>query len=812
MKVSLNWLKSYLDTDKTPEEISVILTDIGLEVEGMEEVESVPGGLKGLLIGEVKTCIQHPNADKLSLTTVDVGVEEDLQIVCGAPNVAAGQKVVVATVGTMLYPSDGEPFKIKKGKIRGEVSMGMICAEDEIGLGKGHDGIMVLPEDVAPGTEASSYFDLESDIVYEIGLTPNRSDATCHMGVAKDLVASLQINAGYEKAVILPDVSGFEEGAADPISITIEHEEACPRYAGLVIEGLEVKESPEWLKQRLNSIGIKSTNNIVDVTNFILHDMGQPLHAFDLDKISGGAIRVKTLAAGTEFIALDESKIKLRANDLMICDANDKGMCIAGVYGGLDSGVSNGTTRIFLESAHFDAGFVRVSSMKHNLRTDAAKVFEKGSDPNIVLYALKKAAMLIQEVAGGTISSKIFDHYPSLVEPKEVSLKYSYINSLIGTNIPVDEMHKIMGALEMEIVNRAADGFTVKIPTNKSDVTRPADVVEEILRIYGLNNVPVPQDFKMAINVGKNPDPRKVQREVSSVLVGNGFNEIMGVSLKQSEVYKSVLPYTDEQLVYVNNTSNVTHDIMRPDMLLSGLMSIEHNQNRQNADLKFFEFGRSYLREEDQFLEKQHLSLFMTGMRWNESWLNTEKKKVDAFSLKAIVDSILDRFGLSNLQQVQFSDERFAYAMRYHRGPQVLVEFGQVSPKIAKSMGIKADVFYADLNWKALLKTLKKQKIHFEQMSKFPAVRRDLALVVENAVKFSDIVQIAKRQGKKLLKSVNLFDVYRSADQLGEDKKSYAVSFVFEDTSKTLKDKEITKIMDALMKEYQSKLSAQIRS
>ena len=420
--------------------------------------------------------------------------------------------------------------------------------------------------------------------------------------------------------------------------------------------------------------------------------------------------------------------------------------------------------------------------------------------------------MLIQEVAGGTLSSKIFDHYPELVEPKEVSLKYSYINSLIGTNIPVDEMHKIMGALEMEIVNRAADGFTVKVPTNKSDVTRPADVVEEILRIYGLNNVPVPQDFKMAINVGKNPDPRKVQREVSSVLVGNGFNEIMGVSLKQSEVYKSVLPYTDEQLVYVNNTSNVTHDIMRPDMLLSGLMSIEHNQNRQNADLKFFEFGRSYLREEDQFLEKQHLSLFMTGMRWNESWLNTEKKKVDAFSLKAIVDSILDRFGLSNLQQVQFSDERFAYAMRYHRGPQVLVEFGQVSPKIAKSMGIKADVFYADLNWKALIKTLKKQKIHFEQMSKFPVVRRDLALVVENAVKFSDIVQIAKRQGKKLLKSVNLFDVYRSADQLGEDKKSYAVSFVFEDTSKTLKDKEITKIMDALMKEYQSKLSAQIRS
>ena len=812
MKVSLNWLKSYLDTDKTPDEISVILTDIGLEVEGMEEVESVPGGLKGLVIGEVKTCVQHPNADKLSLTTVNVGGEEDLQIVCGAPNVAAGQKVVVATVGTMLYPSEGEPFKIKKGKIRGEVSMGMICAEDEIGLGNSHAGIMVLPEEVAAGTEASAYFDLESDIVYEIGLTPNRSDATCHMGVAKDLVASLQINAGYEKSVILPDVSDFKEGSADPINITIEHEEACPRYAGVVIEGLEVKESPDWLKQRLTSIGIKSTNNVVDITNFILHDMGQPLHAFDLDKIGGGAIRVKTLAEGTEFVALDESKIKLRANDLMICDANDKGMCIAGVYGGLDSGVSDSTTRIFLESAHFNAGFVRVSSMKHNLRTDAAKVFEKGSDPNIVIYALKKAAMLIQEVAGGEITSKIFDHYPTKVESKEVSLKYSYINTLIGTNIPVDEMHKIMAALEMEIVKREADGFTVKIPTNKSDVTRPADVVEEILRIYGLNNVPVPQDFKMSINVGKHPDPRKVQREISSVLVGNGFNEIMGVSLKQSEVYKSVLPYTDDQLVFVNNTSNVTHDIMRPDMLLSGLMAIEHNQNRQNADLKFFEFGRSYLKEEDQFLEKQHISLFMTGMRWGESWLNTEKKKVDAFSLKAMVDSILDRFGLENLQQQQFSDERFAYAMRYHRGPQVLAEFGQVNPKIVKAMGIKSDVFYADLNWKGLVKTLKKQKIHFEQMSKFPSVRRDLALVVENSVKFSDIVQIAKRQGKKLLKSVNLFDVYRSEEQLGADKKSYAVSFIFEDASKTLKDKEITKIMDALMKDYESKLSAQIRS
>ena len=812
MKVSLSWLKSYLNLDMPAEEIGDILTDIGLEVEGMEEVESVPGGLKGLVIGEVKTCERHPNADKLSLTTVDVGGEEDLQIVCGAPNVVAGQKVVVATVVTLLYPTAGEPFKIKKGKIRGEVSMGMICAEDEIGLGTSHAGIMVLPAEVKAGTLASAYFDLESDIVYEIGLTPNRSDATCHMGVAKDLAASLRINNGFTGKVNLPDVSKFKAGSKAVIPVTIEQTDACPRYAGVLIEGLEVKESPDWLKQRLNSIGIKSTNNVVDVTNFILHDMGQPLHAFDLDKIGGGAIRVKTVDAGTEFVALDESVIKLRADDLMICDANGKGMCIAGVYGGLNSGVSDTTSSIFLESAHFNAGYVRVSSMKHNLRTDAAKVFEKGSDPNIALHALKRAAILITEVAGGEVTSEIFDHYPETIQPVEISLTYKYINQLIGTNIPVEQIHQIMDALEMEVTTKTADGFTVKIPTNKADVTRPADVAEEILRIYGLNNVPMPADFKMAVNVGKHPDPRKVQAEIASLLVGNGFNEIMGVSLKMSEVYKSVLPYQDEELVYVNNTSNVTHDIMRPDMLISGLMAVEHNQNRQHADLSLFEFGRSYRKEEDQFIEKQHLSLFMTGMRSSESWLNPKQTKVDVYSLKAVVDHLLNRFGLSNLQETAYSDETYAFALRYHRGPQVLATFGMVQPKIAKAMGIKSEVFYADLNWKALIKTLKKQKIHFEPMSKFPSVRRDLALVIENSVKFSDIVQIAKKQGKKLLKSVNLFDVYRSEDQLGPDKKSYAVSFVFEDPTKTLKDKEITKLMDNLMKEYETKLSAQIRS
>lgn len=812
MKVSFNWLKTYLDINNSAEEISEILTDIGLEVEGMEEVESVPGGLKGLVVGHVKTCERHPNADKLSLTTVDVGGEEDLQIVCGAPNVAAGQKVIVATVGTVLYPTDGDSFKIKKGKIRGEVSMGMICAEDEIGLGKGHDGIMVLPEDVEAGTLASTYFDLESDIVFEIGLTPNRSDATCHMGVAKDLAASLKITQSYDKGVNLPDVSGLEMGTEPKVEVIIEKPEACPRYAGLVIEGLEVKESPEWLRTRLNSIGIKSTNNVVDITNFILHDMGQPLHAFDLEKIAGNTIRVKTLAEGTEFVSLDEEKRKLRADDLIICDGDSKGMCIAGVYGGLNSGVSDSTTSIFLESAHFEAGFIRRTSMKHNLRTDAAKVFEKGSDPNIVITALKRAAQLIIEVAGGSVSSSLTDIYPVVVEEKEISLKYQYINQLIGTNIAVEEMHNIMDALEMEIVKRDPDGFTVKIPTNKSDVTRPADVVEEILRIYGLNNVPMPTEFKMSVNVGKHPDPRKVQQEIASLMVGNGFHEIMGVSLKQSEVYKSVLPVKDENLVFVNNTSNVTMDIMRPDMLVSGMQVIEHNQNRQHSDLKLFEFGRTYHKEEDQYLEKKHLSVFMTGMRQDESWLNTAKKNVDAFSLKSVVDLILNRIGLSNLQEQQFSDERFAYAMRYHRGPQVIAEFGMVKPSISKTLGVKAEVFYADINWTGLVKSLKKQKIHFENLSKFPAVRRDLALVVDNSVKFSDIVGIAKKQGKKLLKSVNLFDVYRSEEQLGKDKKSYAVSFVFEDPTKTLKDKEITKVMDALMSQYESKLSAQIRS
>ena len=810
MKVSYTWLKDYLDINIAPEVLSDMLTAIGLEVEGMEEVESVPGGLKGLVVGHVKTCDQHPNADRLSLTTVDVGEEEDLQIVCGAPNVAAGQKVIVATVGTMLYPNSGEPFKIKKGKIRGEVSQGMICAEDEIGLGESHDGIMVLDEKTAIGMEASQYFDLESDVVFDIGLTPNRSDATCHLGVAKDVLAYLRVNENYSKDLKLPNTSELSKRDNEGVTIEVENEIACPRYAGVVIKNIKVGPSPDWLKKRLNAIDVRPINNVVDITNFVLHEMGQPLHAFDLKQIEGETIRVKTLEEGTPFVGLDEQERKLRANDLMICDANSKPLCMAGVFGGLGSGVTDQTTSIFLESAHFNASYVRTSSMKHNLRTDAAKVFEKGSDPSIVVDALHRAAQLIVELAGGEVASRVQDHYPKQIEKKQIEVDFNYINRLIGTDLSPEDIRRILEAMDMEILKEDEIGLLVAVPTNKSDVHRPADLVEEILRIYGLNNVPIPNTFKMSVNVAKNPDPRAVLNNCSDLLVGNGFFEMMAVSLTESRFFKDILPLPEEELVYVNNTSNVQLDVMRPNMLFSGLQAIAHNQNRQNPNLRLFEFGRSYRKIEEQFVEKQHLTLFMTGKKYDESWIEKESE-VDYYDLKAMVNILLSRLGLSGLQEQQFSDERFAYGLSLGRGPQVFAEIGLVKSKLAKAMGIKNAVYYADFNWDLILRSIGKHKVHFTEISKYPRVRRDLALVVDNSVKFKDIVIIANKTAKKLLKNIRLFDVYSNEEQLGKGKKSYAISLVFEDVNKTLNDKEIDKIMNQLIGKYEKSLSALIR-
>lgn len=815
MKVSLNWLKDYLDIQLTPEQVSEWLTDLGLEVEGLEKVESIKGGLEGVVVGHVKECYKHPDADKLSLTKVDVGAAELLQVVCGAPNVAAGQKVLVATIGTSLYPAGSEEaLVIKKGKIRGEVSEGMICAADELGIGTDHSGILVLPEETAIGTAAREVLKLENDFVYEIGLTPNRSDATNHLGVAKDLAAALQINAGHSGTLRLPDVGAFKIGNQKlSIEVVVENAEACPRYAGVVIAGLQIGESPEWLRRRLAAIGVRPINNVVDATNFILHELGQPLHAFDLDEIADRKVIVKTLPEGTGFTSLDGVERKLFAEDLMICDGKSAGMCIGGVFGGIRSGVKDSTKNIFLESAHFNPKFIRRSSMRHNLRTDAAKVFEKGSDPNIVLYALKRAALLICDLAGGTVASEVIDLYLNPIAPVQVDIAYANVNRLIGVALPKEKIKNILGALSMDIVSETEAGLTVAVPTNKSDVTREADVIEEILRVFGFNNVPEPGHIKLAVSKAPWPDPNQVRNGISDYLAANGFNEMMALSLSESRYYKEVLSsVSEEELVYINNTSSVQLDIMRPTMLMSGLEAILHNQNRQQGNLKLFEFGKTYRNKaEGGYKEQQHLSLFLCGKRWNESWLRSDKEQAGYYQLKAYVVNMLSRLGANGFQETAVQDDIFSYALRYHRGPQELAVFGKLSPKLLKKMDIKGEVFYADLHWDNLLKSAAKHKITSEELNKFPSARRDLALVIDESVKFSDIATIAGKVGKKLLRNVNLFDVYESETQLGKGKKSYAVSFVFEDSGKTLQDKEIEKIMEQLIATYETQLGALIR-
>lgn len=814
MKVSLNWLKQYLDIHLEPEKIGEILTDIGLELEGMEQVESVRGGLEGVVIGKVVECGKHPNADKLSLTKVDIGNGDLLSIVCGAPNVAAGQKVPIALVGTTLYPMGSEePLTLKETKIRGALSQGMICAEDELGLGESHAGIMVLPDEVEIGTPARDYFKVETDVIYEIGLTPNRSDATNHIGVAKDLAAALKINYNHTGEVKLPNVEAFKVANNDlELDVVVENHEACPRYSGVSIKGVTVGESPDWLKNRLLLIGVRPIYNIVDITNFVLHELGQPLHAFDWDEIAGKKVIVKTLPADSKFTTLDEVERKLSAEDLMICDGESEGMCIGGVFGGVKSGVKDATQNIFLESAHFHPVWIRRSKTRQGLfNSEAAKIFEKGSDPNITIYALKRAALMIQELAGGEIASEIVDIYPHPIERTQVEVTYEHVNGLIGTDIPKNEVKAILLALEMDIIAEDDAKFTVAVPTNKADVTRPADVIEEILRIYGFNNVPIPEKVSITAASAEQPVPHLVRNMIGDYLTANGFHEMMAMSITESRYYKEILPILpEEDLVFINNTSNPTQDIMRPTMLFSGLEAIVRNQNRQQSNLKLYEFGRTYRKNGEKYREENHLAIYLTGNRHEENWLLPERE-ADFYTLKAFVQNILTRMGATNYQETTFNDEVYSFAIRYHRGEQVLAEIGKVTPKLAKQMEIRSGVFYADLNWDNLFKVLKKQSVTVEELNKFPTVRRDLALVIENSVKFADIVSIARKIGKNLIKEVNLFDVYENEAQLGADKRSYAISYTFEDPTKTLQDKDVDSVIDKLIKEYEAKLGATIR-
>ena len=818
MKLSYNWLKEYIEIDVTPEQLSAILTDIGLEVEGLEKVQSVKGGLQGLVIGEVKTCEKHPNADKLSVTTVDIG-GEILPIVCGAPNVAEGQKVVVATVGTVLYSGE-ESFKIKKSKIRGEVSQGMICAEDEIGLGTSHDGIMVLPDTVKPGTPAAEFFKVEEDWVYEIGLTPNRSDAASHIGSARDLVAGLNRYFNTDKYRLqIPSVDDFKiDNTSLDIEVVVEDTGACPRYSGVTISGIEVKESPQWLKNRLNSIGLRPINNVVDITNFVLHETGQPLHAFDAAKITGNKVVVRKPAPDTEFVTLDEQTRKLDVNDLMICN-EDAEMCIAGVFGGAESGVTEKTTALFLESAYFDPKHIRKTSKRHALQTDASFRFERGADPNITVYALKRAALLIKELAGGQISSEIKDVYPNPVEKWEIEVNYKNVDRLIGNSIDREIMKKIITDLEMEIIEESEKGLGLRIPTFKVDVTREVDVIEEILRIYGYNNVNTDNKIHSSVSLRPRPDSEKVQNLVSDYLVARGFTEMMNNSLTQSELYRKNKMFDEQQNVMLLNPLSKDLDTLRQTLLFGGLEVINYNRNRKIFDLKLFEFGKIYRKNADydkakgadNYYEEKQLAIFVTGNTEPENW-NTKPSKADFYFVKAHLESVFNKTGINRklISIEEFSDDNHSYALRYMLNNKEIATVGALTGQLLKSFDIKQEVFTATIRWDYLLENLNPDDIRYVAVPKFPAVRRDLALVIDKNVTFDKLKRIAFETERNLLQSTGIFDVYEG-DKIPEGKKSYALSFILQDKQKTLTDKVIDKTMNRLIKAYEEKAGAVLR-
>ena len=807
MKISLNWLQQYIKLDLEVNQISEFLTDTGLEVEGIEEIESIKGGLKGIVIGEVLTCQQHPNADRLKVTTVNIG-ESVLDIVCGAPNVAAGQKVLVATIGTVLYDGE-ESFKIKKGKIRGEVSMGMICAEDELGLGSSHDGIMVLPNELEVGTLASDYFKIENDTVFEIGLTPNRSDAMGHFGVARDLKTVLNHN-GSELEMCLPTLKQFKTDNNNlSISVEVENSELCPRYSGVSISGIKIEPSPEWLKNRLKSIGIESKNNIVDVTNFVLHETGQPLHAFDAKKITGNKIVVKTLSEKTKFITLDEVERDLSAEDLMICNEKE-GMCLAGVFGGLDSGVSHSTTSIFLESAYFNPVSVRKTAKRHHLSTDSSFRFERGCDPNMTLYALKRAALLIQEIAGGEISSEIVDIYPNEIKHFELELTYKKLDSLIGEKIEREAVKSILTDLEIEVVSETQTGLSLKVPPFRADVQREVDVIEEVLRIYGFNTVKIPSKLNTSISHSDEVNPEQIRNITSDLLSSNGFSEIMNNSLTKESYIHLISELNEEENVKILNPLSQDLNVMRQSLLFSGLENISYNINRKNQDLKLYEFGKTYHKVEGENQEKEHLMLLLTGKVNSENW-NTTKDKTDFFVMKEKVEHILFRLGITKIKSEEISTYGFSEGLMYKHKKNRLVCFGKVDKKITKSFGIKQELYYADFNWDLILNLVLNTKIKYSEVSKFPSVKRDLSLLINKEVTFKELNAIAKQTENKILKSVNLFDVYEG-DKLPEGKKSYALSFILEDNTKTLTDKYIDKVMNKLISSYETKVGAEVRS
>lgn len=820
MNISYNWLKEYLDFDLQPDEVAAALTSIGLETGGVEEVQTIKGGLEGLVIGEVLTCEDHPNSDHLHITTVNVGGEAPLQIVCGAPNVAAGQKVVVAVNGTKLYDGD-QCFTIKKSKIRGVESNGMICAEDEIGIGTDHSGIIVLPADAVVGTLAKDYYNVKSDYVLEVDITPNRVDATSHYGVARDLAAYLK-QAGKPAALRLPSVEAFKIDDETPaIEVVVENEEACLRYSGVTIKGVTVKESPEWLQNRLRVIGLRPINNVVDVTNFILHELGQPLHSFDAAKIKGNKVVVKAVEAGTKFVTLDGVERTLTDRDLMICNTEEP-MCIGGVFGGLDSGVTEQTTDVFLESACFHPTWIRKTARRFGLNTDASFRFERGLDPNNTIYVLKRAALLIQELAGGKITGAIQDVYPKVVEPYRVEVSYAKINSLIGKEIPVETVKSIVDSLEMKIESETAEGLCLRVPVYRIDVQRDVDVIEDILRIYGYNNVEFNEEVKACLSYQTPTDHSyKMQNLISEQLCGCGFNEIMNNSLTRSAYYSDLTVYPEKNCVRLMNPLSADLNVMRQTLLFGGLESAEHNMKRRRGNIRFYEFGNCYQYDETKkkegetlagFSEDYRLGIWLAGNRVENSWAHPNEKTT-VYELKAYVENVLSRLGL-NLGKLVFgvlTDDIYSAGLSITtQSGRRLGSLGIVSKKILKAMDIDVEVYFAELSWTALMRETKKNKVTYTEISKFPAVKRDLALLLDKSVAFADIEKIAGESERKLLKSVTLFDVYEGKN-LPAGKKSYAVSFYLQDDNKTLNDKQIDAIMKKIQTNLEQKLGAQLR-
>ena len=801
MKISYNWLKEYIDFKESPEEVSEILTQTGLEVEGIEHIEKIPGGLAGVVVGEVMTCEKHPNADKLKVTKVDIGASELSDIVCGAPNVAKGQKVLVATVNSTIHPTNGEPFKIKKAKIRGEVSAGMICAEDEIGLGTEHDGIMVLDTEQPNGTPAIQLFEEGEDYAIEIGLTPNRGDATSHMGAARDL------KAFFKKDITLPKVNPLKEKKGSKFKVTVEDSVGCPRFSGVLIKGIEVKPSPDWLQWKLRSIGLEPINNIVDISNYVLHSIGQPNHMYDADEIKGDEIIVKRSEDKAKFVTLDDKERELDKNDLMVCDGNGKGMCIAGVFGGAVSGVKNNTKNIFVESAYWNPDTIRSTAQRHTLSTDASFRYERGVDPEMTIPAVELCTSLILEIAGGEVSSELVDIYPVKIEPKEIDITFQNFHWIIGKELSHDRIIEILNWLDIKTESITNEGFKAIVPPYRSDVTRPADLVEEVLRIYGFNEIELDTEFSTDYLAEFNEhEPYRIQEDLSKFLAGKGYSEILTNSLTNPEYYKK-FPLGSTPVPMLNPSSEDLA-VMKTSPIYTALESLAHNINRKSPNLKFFEFGRTYGKEGEEYKEEEWLSIYLTGNTTDSNWMD-ESRKVSFHDLSNVIQAMLKYAGIRKIDSEPSQLDQFNYSLTFKKNGKTLGAAGRVKDELLKIYGLKQEVFCTQLNWREIQK-MYKSDIAFEPIPKYPEVKRDLSLVIDKAVSYTQIQDLAFKQEKKLLNRINLFSIYEG-EKIEKGKKAYAISFFLQDKFKTLTDKQIDRSMNGLMSLYERELGAVIR-